>query len=390
MGRDFRLELSSQGVYVVPGEVAGNIVVVTDEAKSYNAISITLRGYADVHWTETYTVNDQHGHSRTETRHYHSHHDYINDSAILWKKEQVPNRVLNPGNYVLPFRFMLSGNLPSSFAGQYGHIRYELEARISTGLFHFDKTVSAIIQVVDRVDINVPALMSPVQYEDEKTLLSLSASPPISLTVNVPRTGFCIGEGIPLTASLDNGSGRIITMKATPIKKVTFHAQGHTKSITTELNAFQSPPVQPGSTYQWAPCEQLTISSAIPTIANCDIIRLGYTLRIEVSIPWALDAVINIPFTLGNVPSQSSAGQPPLPPIQYPSFSANEFVPYNPNPAQASSPDSPPGPPYQGPPPGAPYPGAPYQAAPPGVPPAGGPFQVPPPGAYPPGPPPQY
>ena len=127
--------------------------------------------------------------------------------------------------------------------------------------------------------------------------------------------------------------------------------------------------------------------SHIPTIANCDIISLGYTLRIEANIPWALDAVINIPFTLGNVPSQSSAGQPPLPPIQYPSFSANEFVPYNPNPAQALSPGSPPGPPYQGPPPGAPYPGAPYQAPPPGVPPAGGPFQVPPPGAYPPGPP---
>ena len=391
MVRDFRLELSSQGVYVVPGEVAGNIVVVTDEAKSYNAISITLRGYADVHWTETYTVNDQHGHSRTETRHYHSHHDYINEATILWNKEQVPNRVLNPGNYVLPFRFMLSGHLPSSFAGQYGHIRYELKARISTGLFHFDKTVSAIIQVVDRVDINVPALMSPVQYEDEKTICCLCcASRPISLTVNVPRTGFCIGEGIPLTATLDNGNGRIITMRATAIKTVTFHAQGRTKSITIELNAFQSPPVQPRSTYQWAPCEQLAIRSAIPTIANCDIIRLGYTLRIEANIPWALDAVINIPFTLGNVPSQSSAGQPPLPPIQYPSFSANEFVPYNPNPAQAPSSGSPPGPPYQGPPPGASYPGAPYQAPPPGVPPAGGPFQVPPPGVYPPGPPPQY
>ena len=179
-------------------------------------------------------------------------------------------------------------------------------------------------------------------------------------------------------------------MRATAIKTVTFHAQGRTKSITTELNAFQSPPVQPRSTYQWAPCEQLAISSAIPTIANCDIIRLGYTLRIEANIPWALDAVINIPFTLGNVPSQSSAEQPPLPPIQYPSFSANEFVPYNPNPAQAPSPGSPPGPPYQGPPPGASYPGAPYQAPPPGVPPAGGPFQVLPPGAYPPGPPPQY
>ena len=197
MVKDFRLELhnpSGQAVYIVPGEVAGTIVVVTDEAKSYNAITVSLRGFADVHWSETYTTGSGNN-RRTHTRHYHSHEDYINEVIVLWNVEQVPNRVLNPGQYVLPFRFALARKLPSSFAGAHGHIRYAVEARISTGLFRFDKTVAANIQVIDTVDINVPALMSPVQYEDEKTICCLCcASPPISLTVNVPRTGFCIGH----------------------------------------------------------------------------------------------------------------------------------------------------------------------------------------------------
>ena len=334
MVKDFRLELSNQGIYVVPGEVTGTIVVVTDEPKSYNAITVTLKGYADVHWTESHIVRDDRANRRTEIRHNHSHEDYINEVIVLWNKEQVPNRVLNPGQHVLPFRFaLLSGRFPSSFVGKHGHIRYELEARISTGLFHFDKKVFAIVQIVDRVDINVPALMSPAQYEDEKTICCLfCASPPISLNVNVPRTGFCIGEGIPLTASLGNGSGRAVTLRATVSQIVTFHAQGRTRTSSHRLNSFQSPPVQGHTTFQWAPAERLAIPSAIPTIANCGIISLHYTLLIEAVIPWAINAAINIPITLGNVPPQSLAGQQPLPPPQYPSIPTNAFIPYNPNP----------------------------------------------------------
>ena len=336
---DFRLELNNQGVYVVPGEVTGTIVVVAYEPKSYNTITVRLKGYADVHWTETHTVKDG-NENRTETRHFHSHEDYINEAIVLWSHEQAPNRVLKPGQYVLPFKFaLLSGRLPSSFVGEHGHIRYEVEARISTGLFHFDKTIFTIIQVVDRVDINVPALMSPVQYEDEKTICCLCcASPPISLTVNVPRTGFCIGEGIPLTASLDNGSSRIISMSATVTQTVTFHAHGRTRSRPKRLNSFQSPPVQAQSTFDWTPAQQLAIPSAFPTITNCGIISLRYNLSIAAMIPGAIDSVINIPIVLGNVPPQSYAGQQALPPIQYPSL-LTTFVPYNPNAEEAQAPN---------------------------------------------------
>ena len=358
MVKDFRLELNSQEAYTIPGEVTGNVVVVTDQAKSYNAIRVTFRGYADVHWTETESETDSNGESRSVTHHYSSHEDYFNTVIVLWNQEQISNRVLNPGHYVFPFRFEFpSGRLPSSFVGSSGHIRYEVEARISTGLFHFDKKVSAIIQVVDRVDINVPALMSPVQYEEEKTICCLCcASPSISLTVNVPRTGFCIGEVIPFTATLDNGSGRIITLIASVNQKVTFRAQQSTRWDTQRLDAIQSrQAAQARSTFQWIPTKQLAIMSAIPTIANCGIISLEYNLRVEAVIPWSRNAVINIPITLGNVPPQSSAGLPPLPPIQYPSLPMNAFVPNDPNPTGYQPP-----PLYSPPPPGAPYKAPPF------------------------------
>ena len=240
MGKDFRLELnypSGQEVYLTPGEVSGNVVVVTDKPKSYNAISITLKGCADVYFSIGKTG-------------YRSHEDYINDVIVLWNQEQIPNRVLNPGQYVLPFRFVLRRGLPRSFAGPHGYIRYTVEAKLLKGLLHINKKVSVFIQVVNRVNINVPALMSPARFEKERTICCLCcASPSISLTVNVPRIGFCIGEGIPLTASVDNGSGRIITLRATVYKVVTFHAQGRTRISSNRLSSFQSPPVQGHTTF---------------------------------------------------------------------------------------------------------------------------------------------
>ena len=361
MVKDFRLELnypSGQEVYLTPGEVSGNVVVVTDKPKSYNAISISLKGCADVYFSTGKTA-------------YHSHEDYINDVIVLWNQEQIPNRVLDPGQYVLPFQFELRRGLPRSFAGPHGYIRYTVEAKILTGLLHINKKVSAIIQVVNRVSINLPALMSPARFETEETICCLCcASPPISLTVNVPRIGFCIGEGIPLTASVDNGSGRIITLRATVSKEVIFQAQERACITSNRLSSFQSPPVQGHTTFQWTPTEPLAIPSSIPTIANCNIISLNYVLLIEAVIPWAMNASIDIPIALGNIPPQSSVG--PLPPIQSTSVPTDAFVP-NSNAAQVPSPGQyqssqlqpsagqyEPPPPYQAPPSG------PYQSPPPG------------------------
>ena len=127
---------------------------------------------------------------------------------------------------------------------------------------------------------------------------------PLSLTVNLPRTGFCIGEGIPLTTALNNGSGRAITLRAAVVEIVTYHAyaQGRTQTTSYTLYNFHSPPFPGHTTSQWAPApaEQQAIPSVYPTIANGGIIRLEYTLRIEAVIPWDINTIINIPITLGN------------------------------------------------------------------------------------------
>ena len=302
-------------VYVAPAEVTGTVEVVTDKAKSYKAISVTLKVYAEVYWSEG---------SGDNSTSYSSHEDYINEEIVLWNTEQIPNRILEPGDHVFPFKFSLTRKLPSSFEGSSGHIRYVVEARVHVhpSLFHVDRKEVANFKVVDTVDANEPALMSPARYENEiqKTnsihFLS-SVRHPISLrlSVDIPRRGFCVGENIPLNVLLEyRGNKTTCTLQAFIVKTVTCHAQGNSDKTSDRLS-FKDYQIQFQEITTFQKALSLAAGITVPTLANCSIISVQYSVQIKAYLQFSSKPLtVEIPITLGNVPSQPLAEQQPPPP----------------------------------------------------------------------------
>ena len=78
MVKEFQLFISPppRGGFV--SDITGHVLVITEEAKQgYRSIEVTLRGYADVRWSESSGTGD----NRTVT--YHSHEDFIYQTIIL-------------------------------------------------------------------------------------------------------------------------------------------------------------------------------------------------------------------------------------------------------------------------------------------------------------------
>ena len=115
---------------------------------------------------------------------------------------------LSIGNHEFPFSFELPANIPSSFEGKHGHVRYKVTATIDdpkkkTEFFFtvltphdLNKNQEALVRIpnfnFDLIQIPLVYLgyqfQLPINENQEKTLSSLFwKSNPISATITIPR-----------------------------------------------------------------------------------------------------------------------------------------------------------------------------------------------------------
>ncbi|XP_011409241.1 PREDICTED: arrestin domain-containing protein 3-like [Amphimedon queenslandica] len=184
------------------------------------------------------------------------------------------------------------------------------------GIFKRDTRCEAYINVGSIVPINNPQLQTPKAMEISKTLCCLCcASGPINITATVPRTGFCIlKDAIPIEVSVENGSRRDVRQIVASIhKQVHYTAEGHHRYDNVTVVSVGSEPVAAHSSTVWRP-PPIAVPNTPPTLLNCNILQVTYYLTITGSISGAIDPVISIPITIGNVPLEGAPGGfPPQP-----------------------------------------------------------------------------
>ena len=319
MVNEFRIELAPppQLGYVVNSDITGCVLLVTDEAKSgYKAIEITLKGFADVLWTETSGSGED-----EETETYQAHEDYIANTAVLWSKDTAPGAKIESGSYQFPFslKFQANGPLPSPFVGLYGKIVYEVEAVIvKTAALKFNKKFSVQLPFSPVVDPNLtPAALEPKILQVQKTLCCLCCtSGPILLTARIPRTGFCIGiDAIPFEVDLENGSNRRVEqLRVSLVRQATYFAQGGRCMDQKNIAVLNSDaPIQPGTTTSWKPAP-LSIPNTEPVITASKIIQLNYYFKVQACLDYAVNPHVEFALLLGNVPVSGVEGSQPLSP----------------------------------------------------------------------------
>ena len=278
--------------------ITGSLWVGVNEPKSYKCISVQLLGRANVQWTETQ--------GQGQVVRYTSSEDYVNVTQA-WSADQFPDRCLPPGQHSFPFRFDIPPNAPSSFEGTAGSIRYELYGRMWTDSPNLEHRIAVRVPVQQVVGVSDPRLLQPVHLKVQKTVgFSLCASAPIVLTVTVPKTGYCIGETLPVHVSIENGSSRRITLTATLCQSVVYCAENHTKYMRKFLVHTESGEIAPHITREWDPTLQIPGTEILHELSS-SIIQMSYFLKITAVIPRTFNLSTAVLLKLGNVREQ-----PPL------------------------------------------------------------------------------
>lgn len=163
----------------------------------------------------------------------------------------APKITLLRGTYCYPFQFQLPENIPSSFEGEYGHVRYTVKATIEKPkrFTHVTKTAFSVIGSLDlntipQIDVsfffqNKMAkylselmkwlfyritwfrLQAPAGMTLSKNICCLCCtSGPISALLSLPRRGYVPGDIIPVVVEIENLSRRKIASASITLKMV--------------------------------------------------------------------------------------------------------------------------------------------------------------------------
>ncbi|XP_029431521.1 arrestin domain-containing protein 4 [Rhinatrema bivittatum] len=216
---------------------------------------------------------------------------------------------LAAGKHEFPFCLQLpQGPLVTSFTGKYGQIQYCLIAILE------QPSAPALsckreFKVVSHVDVNSPALLIPVLKSQEKMVgCCFFTSGPVSLSAKIERKGYCNGEAIPIYAEIENCSSRLIVPKAAIFQTQTFLCNGKSRTCRQMLANVRGNHIASGSADTWNG-KTLKIPPVIPSILDCNIIRVEYSLAVYIHIPGANKLMIELPLVIGTIPYNGFASR---------------------------------------------------------------------------------
>lgn len=309
----FAVEIYGDGCFY-PGDVVyGDVYLKTNEELTVREIRIEFYGEAKVSWSEAARKK------RLGTRDYSNYEQYLNIAVTVYGK--VPgqigaNPVLPSGEHSFPFEVRLpEDNLPTTFEGKHGHVKYWLKAILDRPWKDEIKIVEPFT-VTERIDVNQAEFLRPAQIQEDRTMGCLCCvSGPLSVTVRTDRAAYCGGELMTVTVYANNQSKhRILGVELELIKDTVFVASGGKKVFSAETIATITKACNKTSNtdgHDFFEMVPFLIPSLTPTMKNCRCIKISYQMKSTLLIRGSVNFCVHLPITIGSIPCQVSTSRRP-------------------------------------------------------------------------------
>nr|DBA28458.1 TPA: hypothetical protein GDO54_008816 [Pyxicephalus adspersus] len=212
--------------------------------------------------------------------------------------------VLPAGRHEFPFTFQLPENLVTSFEGKHGCVRYWVKAKLHRPWSTVKKTKKEFT-VIEPIDINTPELLAPQAGTKEKIAHAWYCNlGQVSVTAKIDRKGYIPGEVMPIFAEIDNCTSRTVVPKAAIIQSQTFIVRGTLKQKKSVVATLSGDSIPAGKRENWHG-RALKIPPLGPSILQCRIIRVEYSLKICIEIPGSSKLLLELPLVIGTIPLHS-------------------------------------------------------------------------------------
>lgn len=297
-----------------------------------------MKGEASCKWTTG---------SGKNRKTYGDKEQFLNSVTYLFGSPNGEIVELSKEIYNYNFSCTLPIEIPSSIEGEFGNIRYTIDANLDIPWPLNMHTIIAF-SVARYEDLNYfPELKRPLSVEQTHTFCCfLFTSKPIIMRCSLPKRGFAAGEAIPISFSLINNSSIDITQTKMKLERVFQcvgkNRHGHTRYKETRdtVIKLQNRGVRAGRSESVDELIQIPLNALMSNGKYCHIFRVIYVIVLKAKLAMCCESpVIHVPITIGTVQLQNVdsnllvnhiALEPSAPPVNttyLPSFPIGVFDP---------------------------------------------------------------
>ncbi|XP_076880852.1 arrestin domain-containing protein 2 isoform X2 [Brachyhypopomus gauderio] len=283
-------------VYTSGETVTGKVVLQLNRELKARALTVLCRGAATAQWLENRNVgfNTVYTDYTSKITYFRKRRHLIRDNGEL--------TTLPAGRHEYPFSFQLpEETLVTSFEGKHGSIRYWVKVKLHRP-WNTVKKIRKEFTVIEPIDINTPSLLAPQAGTKEKMArVWYRNAGQVSITAKIDRKGYTPGEVIPVFAEFDNSTSRSVVPKAYITQTQTFIARGTMKQKRAVVATLCGDVVGARRRDTWHG-RAIKIPPVGPSILQCRIIRVEYSLKVCVDIPGTSKLCLELPLVMGTIP----------------------------------------------------------------------------------------
>ncbi|XP_032568025.1 arrestin domain-containing protein 2 isoform X2 [Chiroxiphia lanceolata] len=273
----------------------GRVQLELRGALRVQALEVSAHGGATVHWLESCSIG-----LNVVYRDYSAYQTFLSRHCQLIP-DNGESTVLQAGKHEFPFTFQLPETLVTSFEGKHGSVRYWVKAKLHRP-WATVKKAKREFTVIEPIDINTPALLAPQAGAKEKLARAWYCNRgQVSVTAKIDRKGYTPGEVIPIFAEIDNCTSRAVVPKAAIIQTQTFIARGTKKQKRSVVTSITGDSIPAGKREVWHG-RALKIPPVGPSILQCRILQVEYSLKVCVDIPGTSKLLLELPLVIGTIP----------------------------------------------------------------------------------------
>ena len=292
------------GLYSPGSTLTGSLTIEVEGPREFKTIRVYVIGQGHVQWLERRSTTDINGQSQSEVRQYKSDEVYVSLQQMLWKCEDSPDGVLPLGIHTYGFQIPLPVTCPGSFTGsETGSITYQIDGIVATGVPNLEYRVSQSFSVVEVVTFAPGLGEQPVHIENRRKVRSgLFKSGNVVYRAELPKTRFNVGEEIPLSWCVENGSDKPVTPLFSLVENITYIAQGSTRSGQNSITSLGSTAISPRKSSGDVSI-RIPIPAHRPAMTRSNIIRSSVSLVMTLLIPgaFASNIVTPVPLYISNI-----------------------------------------------------------------------------------------